>query len=165
MPVVHQVDSLYGRELAKWEQHDTKYTDRDNGIPPGNDARARGHQSYPKMLYKAEKREDGRIICVESEPVSYLFTNADEWNRACARVTAGNAARTRIVSSEGEQIQAEKQGWVAGGPDAAIAALKKFDDDIAEAAAIANKQAARMTEKAQRERAKREAATDEHIPE
>lgn len=160
MGVVINPNSEIGKELAKWEQFPANW----NGerVDAGNPY---VYRPFPQMVYKATKREDGKIVCIETAPPVSLFTTMDSYQRECLRVDAHNQQACLTVHSPDELERAERNGWVAGGPLEAIAKLKAFEDEIANAAAEANAKAQGMTDKAQRERKRREAATDEHVPE
>lgn len=153
-------ESEEGKELAKWEQFPANWNG--NVVQAGNPY---VYRPFPKMLYKATKREDGRIVCLESEPAMSAFLTMDSYQREVARVHAHNASACLTVGSADEMERAVRQGWVEGSPLDAIARLKAFEDEIANAAAEANAKAVGMTDKARRERNKRESATDEHVPE
>jgi hypothetical protein len=161
MGVIINPGSELGKELTKWEQF-PRHTVDGEIIPPGNPYT---YRPFPKMLYKAVKGDDGRIRCLDTLAPISLFPTMDAYQRESLRVDAFNASCMMQVGSTDEMERAKRQGWVEGGPDKAIAALKALEDDISTAAAEANAKALGMTAKAKRERAAREAATDEHIPE
>lgn len=89
---------------------------------------------YPTTLFKAQRGEGGAI----------------EFD-------------TLVVGSEGEQQARERDGWIAGGPDAAKAALNAAEEAVGQAAAEAAYAVRRMSEKAQAEYAAAEQASDEHV--
>jgi hypothetical protein len=124
-----------------WEKEEQRWNDpkRIGGM------NADGFEPFPKMLYKAALLNGKAVL-------------TDPFNE-------GFAARCqRIVHSEDEERAAKAQGWVEG-PNAALEAFEAEQRKIADAAAEANWQAKRMSPKAQAERASREAATDQHVPE
>jgi hypothetical protein len=124
-----------------WEKEEQRWNDpkRLGGM------NADGYEPYPRMLYKATLL-NGRAVV--SDPDNEAF-----------------AARCqKIVFSEEEERLAQGQGWCAG-PREALEAFEAEQRKVADAAAEANWQAKRMSPKAQAERAAREAATDQHLPE
>jgi hypothetical protein len=159
--VVINPESELGKEMLKWEQFPRHGMDG-SLIQPGNPYT---YRPFPKMLYKAVKGDDGRIRCLDTLAPIHLFPTMDAYQRESNRVEAFNTSCMLQVGSVEEMERAKRQGWVEGGPDKAIAALKALEDDISTAAAEANAKAVGMTAKAKRERAARDASTDEHLPE
>ncbi len=135
MGVIIAEDSELAKELAKWNK---PYV----------------HQPFPRMVYMAFPRENGKVECGDAavawgDPVAEAFT------RRCQRE----------VRDERDLAAAKGQGWIEGGPDKAIQAYERRQQEIATAAAEANYAAQRMTPKAQAERKARDAATANQVPE
>jgi len=133
MPVVHNPESEYAKELAKWD------TPRSlGGMKPD------GYEPYPRMLYRAITRADGRVV---------LDDPADEGvARSCQR----------IVRSAGDEAAARGQGWCLG-PQAALEAAEQQAQAVARAAAEVAAAAQRMTPHARAELADADAATIGHV--
>ena len=119
---------------------------------------------YPRMMFMARKREDGRLMCGApephpshfKEPAAYWFefTAVDQFNRNCQRV----------VNSEDEYRQAVDEGW-RDDPKEAMAHAQKLEDMISEAAAHRHWQDRNMSEKAKKEAAEADEASDQHLAE
>ena len=92
-----------------------------------------GYEPYPKTLFRA-KDEGGRIVVED-----------------------------RVVANEHEHRLQERDGWVAGGPEAAKARLNALQEDVARAAAEAAAGARKMSGKAQAEYTQAERTSDEHV--
>ena len=93
------------------------------------------YQPFPKTLFRA-RHDSGRVVYDE-----------------------------RIVQSERELSAAGREGWIAGGPLAAKAALEAYELEMSTVAAEVAGAAQKMSAKAKREFEKREAATAEHVTE
>jgi hypothetical protein len=52
MAIIHNPDSEYSRELAKWDT-----PERHGGFGPN------AHEEFPKMMYRARERENGKVMC------------------------------------------------------------------------------------------------------
>ena len=78
MPHIVTAESDYGKELIKFEQHETKRITGD--WTPGNPYKFR---PYPKMLYRATKRHDGSVVCMDGMPHPLAFPTAEAHDRAC----------------------------------------------------------------------------------
>ncbi len=135
MAVVLSPDSELAKELAKWDQPNYR------------------HVPFPKMVYKAWPRENGRVECGDPG-VAVGDAVAEAFTRRCQRT----------VRDESEQRIAQGQGWYDT-PTAAIAGYEAEQRAVATAAAEANFAVTKMSPKAQAERTKREAATDKQVPE
>lgn len=159
MGVVISPESELGKELWKWdhavnESHPSDPTIR--GLRPTT------FQAFPKMVYKATKREDGRIECCPPEPQINEFLSLNEYHRAFAKWEAVIRGSQRLVHSEDEHRRAKNDGW-CGSPREAIDHQKALDEAVSTAAAEAHFAATRMSEKAQREFRAVDQATSEHI--
>lgn len=135
MPILRTGDSEYDKELKKWDTPKSQ-----GGYGPD------GFEPFPKMLYKAFRREDkgGKVMCGDmdavyaSDPQRQVL--AEAFNKQCQRT----------VRSQGEYEQAKNDGW-CDSPADALAYHEKLQQDIAQAAAEAAYSVQRMSDKAQRE--------------
>ena len=148
--------SALGKELAKWEQYPTAYARR-----PGNPYQ---YRPYPKMVYRAVQKPNGKVVCMEGPPPMHWFKDATEYQQAVLQADALEKQCFTTVHDEGEWLKAKGQGWCES-PQAAIDQFEREQQVIANAAAEANHAAQRMSPKAQAERKRREDATHEHVPE
>lgn len=157
MGVIISPVSDHGKELQKWEQFPSHW----NGevIPAGNPYVKR---DFPKMLYKAFKKGNGKVVCMEPPPNPHEFLTAPEFDRAAALSEAFNKSCQKIVASESEMRVAMGQGW-AESPNAALERFEAQESDIARAAAEANFTVQRMTEQAKAEHKAADLATHEHV--
>lgn len=134
------VDSKLGQELAKWERKP--------------DYRPENNQ-FPKMLYRAEHRPDGRRSVGEVQ--DSLFGGApgaaELWSRRCQLT----------VQSEDELIRAKENGWREH-PQEAMDLLEAKDNAKSNLTAERHFTDARMSEKAQREAAAVDQTTLKQIP-
>lgn len=136
MPIVRTGETDYDKEMAKWNR-----PKRDGGM------NADGYEPFPKCLYKAIRSETGKVVCIDINPATL-----EPWS-----------GTTLVVKSQVECDRALAQGWRES-PPAAHEYYDRIEKEISTAAAEANYSAQRMSTKAQRERAAREAATLEHVP-
>lgn len=159
MPVKIEPGTDLARQLAKFEQFPTAYTTDED--PPGNPYVFR---PYPKLLYKAITRSDGRAVCMEPQPVprgggdqaeaqfQYELLLWERHTQACCK---------RVQSAD-EERQAQGDGWRAT-PKEALDHHEALQQDIAKAAAESAYAAQRMTSKAQAERTKLEQTSSGHV--
>lgn len=154
--VVINPASELGKELLKWEQHQTHLVPR--GKSPGNPYVFR---MFPKMVYRATERQ-GKAICIEPMPAPYDFDKPDQFERACLAVETFNRSNQKIVGDESELAVAKNDGW-RDSPTDAIAALLDRKRAIADAAAEVAFHAQRMSEQARAELSAADASTDEHV--
>lgn len=152
MGIVRTGESEMDKELKKWDTPKRLGGYNTDGFEP-----------YPRMLYKAVKKDSGKVVCLEPAPNLAYFQKDADFLREEARIDASNRANQRIVGSSQEQEQARSQGWRET-PALAIEYVEKLEQEMAQAAAEANYASQRMTQKARDERAALEAATDEHVP-
>lgn len=161
MSVIITPDSELGKELRRWEQHNTKLAlDNDGVFKPGNPYVFR---PYPKMVYKAVKKENGKVVCMVPlpEPVHFALQNA--YLAAVADAEALNARCHKIVESEQQWMVAKGQGWCES-PEAAIEQFEREEQALGNAAAEAAFAASRMSDKAQRDFNQVQEMTAEHVP-
>mgnify|MGYP001610618556 CR=1 FL=1 len=128
--------SPYGQEMRKWNT-----PKRDGGY------NANGYEEFPRMLYKARRRETGGpIVCVDP------------------RDEAFSASNQTTVRNEEELQRALSQGWRKS-PQEAIEYADRFDSEMARAAAHRIFEDKRLSEKAKIEAHDAdEAAGLDHLP-
>jgi hypothetical protein len=133
-------ESLLGKELMKWQR-------------PAN-WRPEDHV-YPRMLYRAQHRPDGRRSV--GEVLDSLFGGqpgaAEQWSRRCQLT----------VYNEAEQQKAMESGWRTS-PQEAMEYLEAQDNVRSNLTAERHYTDARMSEKAQREASEADQATLKQIP-
>lgn len=161
MPVKIEPGTETAKELAKWEQFPTNFTTEEH--PPGNPYRFR---MYPKLLYRAVVRADGKAVCMEPQPVPRA--GGEEGN---ARFQFEMLSWERHIQSCSKQVKSEEEerialndGWRPT-PAAALEAHEERAFGVARAAAESAWDDRNMGEVAQRERAAVEAETSGHLVE
>ena len=134
-------ESHLGKELLKWER-------------PA-DYRPENHP-YPKMLYRAKHRPDGRRSVMETvdSVVGGYPGAAEQWSRQCQLT----------VQDDYEKQRAYEQGW-RDTPREAIELLEQRDNVVSTATAERHASDLRMSEKAQAEAAAADQTTLKHLPE
>jgi hypothetical protein len=155
MGVIITEESALGQEMAKWEQFHTKYG------PPGNPYR---YQEYPRMLYKAQKRPDGKVLCMDSAPHRYAFLDDATYMRAVDAAEVFTRQCQRIVNSDSERADAEREGWCVTA-QAALEYHEKLEQAIGDAAAHRAYEDRLMSDRAKAEAKAADDATHEHVPE
>ena len=143
-------ESELGKELAKWERDKTGWTAEKN--------------PYPKMLYRAQHRPDGRRSVHEVNDALFPVQGAagpmvvagaaEQWNRQCQLT----------VRDEAEKHRAYESGW-RDTPQQALELLEQRDNAVATVTAERHYSDARMSEKAQAEAAEVDQSTLKHVPE
>lgn len=120
-------ESALGKELLKWERKPDWTPER---FP------------FPKMLYKAQHRKDGKRSVGESD--DGIFGGApgaaEQWSRRCQLT----------VNNEAEETKAKQAGWRAH-PQEALEYLEAQDNAKSNITAERHASDARMGEVAQRE--------------
>ena len=143
-------ESKLGKELLKWE--------RKPDYRPENNP-------FPRMLYRAEHRPDGRRSV--GEVLDSLFAErgpdgrlnivpgaAEQWSRRCQLT----------VNNEAEQQKAFEAGWRTH-PQEALDHLEKRDNEVSTQTAERHYSDLRMGEVAQREAAEADTAGGlKHVP-
>jgi len=155
--IVINPHSPLGKELRKWEQHQSELTPR--GTQPGNPY---VYRPYPKMLYKARIQRNGQAACLMPAPDPYAFDRADLYERDVLAVDSFNKSCQRIVADESQERIAKGQGW-CDDPQSALAQFEREQQEIGNAAAEAAFYAKRMSDTAQREFQQAAGATHEHV--
>lgn len=162
MPIVISPDSKYGREIWKWDHR----TDEIHPETGEHGMRPASFMDFPKMVYKAHKRENGKVMCLEGQPSTYGWPGGRDgelmYERACLEVESFNRSCVKIVQDDSALRIAKGQGW-AETPQAAIELFERDEQAIGQAAAEAAYDAQRMSGKAQRELDAASAATHAHV--
>lgn len=145
MAIVRTGESAYDIEMRKWET-----PKHQGGFAPD------GYEAFPKMVYRAERREDkgGKAMCMDMAGALYSTDPVVQ-----AQAEAFTAKCQRIVNSAGELDRARAEGWCES-PQAALAALETHAQAMATVAAEVQFGVQRMSALAQREHAALDAATD-----
>lgn len=137
MPVVILPESQLGIELAKWNK---PYV----------------YKPYPKMVYRAQQRPDGRVSVGEGSDSQCGGQpgSAEAFTRTCQH----------IVSSEGEHREMSARGW-SDTPQEALARHEELERMVADAAAHRAHDDRNMGARAKVEADEAEAATAVHVAE
>jgi hypothetical protein len=137
LPVVINPESEYGKEMARWNK-------------PWR------FEKYPQCLYMARQSPTGKWTCQETDDGLFggSFGAAERWTTGCQRT----------VRNDAEYEQAINEGWRDTAPQA-LAHRKALEDAVSTAAAEEKFRLQRMSEKAQAEYNKADAAAFEHLPE
>jgi hypothetical protein len=141
MGIVYNPDSDYARELQKWNEPTTN----------GGFGAAR-FEEYPLMVFKAFKRDNGRVMC--GDPLATVGdAEGEAFSRSCQLIVRNNDERDRAMAD----------GW-SGAPDEAV---KKFEHDmrlIAEVTAQRHFADQGLSDLAKAEATQADAATHEQVP-
>ena len=141
MAIIHNPDSEYSREMTKWN------TQKRHGGMGAN-----GYEPFPKMVYQARARENGKVMC--GDPLAAVWDAVGEsFARSCQQ----------IVQNQEELDKSVKQGWYDT-PDLAIAGYEVAQRSMADIAAMRHFTDQRMSEVAQAEAKLADDATHEHLP-
>lgn len=157
LAVIITPDSELGRELVKWEQHQTHYVGQ--GQSPGNPYQ---YRAFPKMVYRAVKKANGKVVCMEPPPPIHLFKEQNDYNVAVAQAEVLVRECHRVVHNEDQYLVAKGQGWTDD-PKAAVEQFEREEQAVANAAAEAAYAVQKMSEKARSEFENVERQTDQHI--
>lgn len=150
--------SNYAKEMAKFEQFDSKFT---AGSRPGNPY---VYRPFPKMLYRAQ-HHNGVAICMGAPPRPDDFANPNEYERACRQAEQVTRDCQKIVNNELEMSRAMEDGWRED-PAKAVEYLRNRDKERSTVTAHRNYEDRNMSEPAKREIAAAiEAVGGDHIPE
>ena len=141
MAIIHNPDSEYSREMTKWNTQK-----RHGGFG------ANGYEPFPKMVYQARARENGKIMC--GDPLAAVGDAVGEaFARSCQQ----------IVQNQEELDKSVKQGWYDT-PDLALAGYEDTQKSMADVAAMRHFTDQRMSAVAQVEAKMADDATHEHLP-
>ncbi len=153
-------EGALGIELAKWEQHRTKYVGDEQ--QPGNPY---VYREYPRMLFRAQRHPvTGKTSCAEMPPNSIEFLNQNEFERADRAVASFNRSCQKTVESADEYRIAMNDGWRESPVDA-IAEYEKRRKGTSDIAANRHYNDQFMSPAARAEAAAADAGTDEHLAE
>ena len=159
MPIVDRPKTKDGSRTGEpFTVNDPEYwkLEQDGGI------RRHQHFAYPKMLYKAARKANGKVACMDTPPSPYKFKEPHEFEFAVKQADAFTASCQRIVATEAEARRAFEEGWRES-PVEAIAHFEGLENDIAKAAAEAAYAASKMSSRAQAEYAAESASNPEHV--
>jgi|TARA_R110000824_G_scaffold312071_1_gene499201 hypothetical protein len=141
MSIIHNPDSEYSRELEKWNTQK-----RHGGFG------ADGYEEFPKMVYQARARDNGKVMC--GDPLAAVGDAVGEaFSRSCQK----------IVQNQDEVDVSVKQGWYAT-PTEAMDGYEKTQKSMADIAAMRHFSDTRMSDLAQREAKVADDATHVHLP-
>jgi|TARA_R110000787_G_scaffold66267_2_gene148914 hypothetical protein len=141
MAIIHNPDSEFSRELQKWNTQK-----RHGGFGPN------GHEEFPKMMYQARPRENGKVMC--GDPSAAMGDAIGEaFSRSCQL----------IVHDQDEADKSLKQGWYDT-PDLALVGYEDTQKSMADIAAMRHFSDQRMGETAKAEAKAVDDATHLHVP-
>ena len=142
MAIIYNPDSEISRELTKWDTQK-----RHGGF------NANGYEEFPKMVYQAKARENGKVMC--GDPLAATGDAIGEaFSRSCQM----------IVSDQDEMDRASKEGWYDT-PDLALVGYEDTQKSMADVAAMRHFADQGMRPAAQSEAKLADDATHEHLPE
>jgi hypothetical protein len=146
------------REMAKWEQFPSKWTE---GVGPG---RPYAKREFPKMVYKA-KRYNGAPACMAAPPDPLMIPNPGEFMRAEAMAQRFNEECQKIVADEKEYTKAREMGY-CDSPEDAVAWLISKDQKFTKEEAHRAYDDRNLSNAAQAEiKAAKEAVGNDPLPE
>lgn len=155
--VLYNPHSAYGKEMRKFEQFPSWYTPP--GTKPGNPY---VYRPYPKAMYKAAKKPNGKIVCMETQPNMADFMTEKEYVMAVREMEVFNQRCFKTVANEDEERMAKNDGW-RNDPNEAIALIHQLDKERGNAAAEREYREQGMSEKAKAEVNAYEQSTHEHV--
>jgi|SRR5262245_17310091 len=169
MGMIVPLESSWGRELAKWNTPRNRNIVDSNGDEildesnkPIRGLGAIGVEAFPMMVYKAQKNEQGKVLCLDVLPLAEWYPDEKSFAAACLRVEAFSRRCCRIVGNEQELEKALRDGWAKTAPEA-LEIQERLEQDIANAAAEANFHAKRMSARAQAELDTAGRETHQHV--
>lgn len=169
MPIVRTGNSAWEKEEARWNTPRTVRMLDANGDglfnPDGTAMMGMGpigFEPFPAMLYKAQKKANGKVLVVDGEPQPSALISDREYERLCLEVTRFNTQNQRIVMSQAEKDRAHAEGW-RDTPQDALAFYERLEQDMGRAAAETNFSVQHMSPKAQAEHQAATDATHEHV--
>ncbi len=141
MAIVHNPDSDYAREMEKWNQPTSN----------GGFGAAR-FEEYPLMVFKAFKRDNGRVMC--GDPLATVGdAEGEAFSRSCQLIVRNNDERDRAMDD----------GWSVA-PDKAIEKFERDMQSIAKVTAQRHFADQGLSDLAKAEAAQADAATHEQVP-
>jgi len=160
MAILHNPESNFTKEMAKWEQLPSEYTI--GGLKPGNPYKFR---PFPAMMYQARQQPgSGKWATTMDVPSQFGFRDVSEWDRACQEAARFNESCQRTVMDADEAKRATDEGWRPT-PGEAMAFRDSLEKAISEAAAERNWRDRNVSEKAKEEVAVAEASNFGHLAE
>lgn len=148
MGVIRTGQSAHDKELATWDRPRNQVDE--DGRAGMN---AAGYEPFPKMLYKAHRRENGKVSCMDMDAIYAVDpvkqAQAEAFNRTCQLT----------VKDESEWRRAKDSGW-CDSPADALEYHERLAQDVAKAAAEAAHSLRTMSHQAKREHAFLDANTD-----
>ena len=137
MPVVINPETPYGQEMAKWNK-------------PYH------FEPFPKMLYKAQRRPDGVVACVETSDAPFGGNPgaAEQFTRSCQTTVNDETELTRALETGYRESPAE--------------AMEYFEEKaryLSTAAAHRHHEDRGMSDKAKAEASAADDETPEHVAE
>jgi hypothetical protein len=140
MGIVHNPESVYSRELSRWN-----LSKREGGFGPD------GFEAFPTMLYKAFPNAQGTVMC--GDPRAAMGdAEAETFSRKCQL----------FIKGQEDLERARKAGW-SDTPDEALTRYESDQSSMADVAAKRHFSDQRMSAQAQAEAQAADAATHEHV--
>lgn len=143
MAVVIPPESVLGKELERWN-----VPKRLGGEAPD------GFLEYPKMLYKAFRYENGKVMCGHPDASTGENVKAMTFERQCQAT----------VKNQDEHERHVREGWYES-PGAAVAGFERAERAMADEAAHGEFKARRMSDAAKKEFDDAQNAASFHDPE
>lgn len=172
MGIVRTGESGWEKEEARWNTPKGRpVLDRNGEQVYNSDGTpmmgmgANGFERFPAMLYKAQKKSNGKVVVIDGEPDLNHFsglTASDDYSRALFAVTAFNKQNQRIVQNKDEEKRAHDEGW-RDTPQEALSFYERLEEEIGRAAAETNFAVQAMSAKAREEHRAATDATHEHV--
>ncbi|HMF95088.1 MAG TPA: hypothetical protein VKE96_12370 [Vicinamibacterales bacterium] len=169
MPLQIPVETLWGRELARWNTPRNRNVVDSNGDEildeqnrPIRGMGAIGFEPFPMLVYKAHKNPQGKVLCMDVPPLAEFYPDEKSFAAACERVEVFNRRCYQRVGNEQELQQALKDGWSKTAQEA-LEKQERLEQDIANAAAEANYAAKRLSANAQAELDAAGRETHQHV--
>jgi hypothetical protein len=163
MGIVRTGNSAWEKEEARWNTPRNQEVIDGDGQPTGIMGMAPvGFEPFPAMLYKAQKKENGKVLVIAGEPSPNQFLNAAEYERAVLATTSFNTQNQRIVKNQAEKDRAVSEGW-RDSPQEALEFFERLEEEMGRAAAETNFAVQRMSSQARAEHQAATDATHEHL--
>ena len=159
MPILHNPQSNFTKEMAAWEQRPSEYTI--GGLKPGRPFK---FEAFPRMMYLAHQTNNGKWMVSMEQPSRFGFPDDNSWDRACQEALRFNEGCQRVVNDEAEYKRAKDEGWRET-PKDAMEFREALEKAIGDAAAERNYRDRNMGEKAKEEVAAAEAEHFGHLAE
>ena len=122
------------------------------------------YQEYPKMVFKAQRGPNGKVIVLEGPPDMAQTTWRDDLlAKEQNRIQFFNNSNQKTVGDESEHKAALNAGW-RDHPDDAIKHYEERELAISDATAERHYADSKMSEKAQAEAAEVDNSTEFHVP-